>query len=38
MFPEKGGIIFNLVALSIIVVSSIYANCHESNEIITLKN
>lgn len=35
MFPEKGGIIFSLVALNIIVVSSVYTNCLESNEIIT---
>lgn len=35
MFPEKGGIIFNLVALNIIVISSVYTNCLESNEIIT---
>lgn len=31
MFPEKGEIIFSLVALNIIVISSVHVNCQENN-------
>jgi len=35
MSDEKGGIIFHLIALNIIVINSLYANRQENNEIIT---